>query len=361
MRSQRFGLGTTTAGNRRLLRPAAAIPVLAAMVIAPSLLVPAAPAWAAPPPLTGEILTAGSTSGAGGTLVTAATCSQTSPSTITFTAAGAVASGPYPGSFTEGGVLSVSTAPMSPPQNVDGVPFHQVSAISAVFTITSAAGTVNGTSHLAEAGAVGALCDTYDNQPFGNIADTVTGNFRELMTASDGFGESYDAIITTSGGSFRDTGTSGLLIDDLNLTAQSGPVTVPNGNAFGASFKSNGLAPVPGIGNVTGGGHISPGGRPIVFGFEASSGNGMRGQCDVVDRAAGVKVHCSDVTALARLSSTEVEFFGHATVNGVPTSYVIDATDVADPGAGSDTFDISTGTGYSAAGTLTQGDVQIHS
>ncbi len=179
--------------------------------------------------------------------------------------------------------------------------------------------------------------------------------------ASDGFGESYDAIITTSGGSFRDTRTSGLLIDDLNLTSQSGPVAVQNSNVLSAAFNSSGLTPVSGFGSVTGGGHINPSGRPIVFGFEASSGNGMQGQCDVVDRAAGVKVHCSDVTALAHLTPTEVDFFGHATVNGVATSYVIDATDVANPGAGSDTFSIITGTGYSASGTLTQGDVQVHS
>src|SRR5258708_11779932 len=113
----------------------------------------------------------------GGTVVTGASCSQTSASTIPFTAAGVVASGPYPGSFTEGGVVTVSTAPMSPAQSVDGVPFHQVSAINAVFTISSAAGTVSGTQHLAEPGAVGALCDTYDNQPFGNTGDTVTGTF----------------------------------------------------------------------------------------------------------------------------------------------------------------------------------------
>src|SRR5258708_28111843 len=111
----------------------------------------------------------------GGTVVTGASCSQTSPSTITFTAAGVVASGPYPGSFTEGGVVTVSTAPMSPAQSVDGVPFHQVSAINAVFTISSAAGTVRGTQHLADPGAGLPLCHTYDNQPLGNARDTLNG------------------------------------------------------------------------------------------------------------------------------------------------------------------------------------------
>lgn len=343
------------------LRSAGIAVVAAVSLTGASLLAPAAPALAAPPPLTGEFFSAGATSGNGGTLVTGATCSQTSPSTISFTATGTVGSGPYPGSFTESGVVTVSTAPTSPAQFVDGVPLYQVSSIDAFFTIASAAGTVGGTQHLAEPGAVAGLCDTFDNQPFGNTGDTVTGFFRELIPGGDGFGESYDAIITTSSGSFEDTGTSGLLIDDLNLTSQSGPGTVANSNVLNAAFNSTGLTPVSGVGNVTGGGQISPSGSPIAFGFEARSDAGLKGQCDVVDPAAGVKVHCSDVTGWAQVSSTEVEFFGAATVNGAATSYVIDTTDVADPGSGADTFSISTATGYSASGTVTQGNVQIHS
>jgi hypothetical protein len=344
-------------GFWRLLRSAGMTAATAMGLMAASLLLPTAPAWATPLPLTGEFFAAGSTSGNGGTLVTGATtCSQTSPSTVSFTATGTVASGPYPGSFTDSGVVTVSTAPTSPPQYVNGVPFYQVSAVDAFFTITSAAATVGGTVHLAEPGAVAALCDTYNNQPFGNTGDTATGYFRELMPASDGYGESYDAIITTPSGSFEDTGTSGLLVDDLNLTSQSGPTTILNSNVLTAGFNSSGLTAVSGVDNVTGGGQISP----AAFGLEAKSDNGLHGQCDVVDPAAGLKVHCSDVTAWAQLSPTEVEFFGDATVNGTATSYVIDTQDVATPGTGADTFSISTGTGYSASGTLTQGNVQVH-
>ena len=59
MGSRRFVLGTTSPGHRRLLRPAAAIAALAAILTAASLLVPAARAWAAPQPLTGEVLVVG--------------------------------------------------------------------------------------------------------------------------------------------------------------------------------------------------------------------------------------------------------------------------------------------------------------
>jgi hypothetical protein len=46
-------------------------------------------------------------------------------------------------------------------------------------------------------------------------------------------------------------------------------------------------------------------------------------------------------------------------VNGATTSYRIDVNDLAESGAGSDTFSITAG-GYSAGGTLTQGNVQVH-
>jgi hypothetical protein len=352
--------GPTSAKPGRLLRSVPAAAVLTAGLAA-SFMVGAPPAWATPSPLTGEFLSAGSTSGNGGTLITGATCSQTSPSTITFTASGTVASGPYPGSFTESGVVTISTTPPSPAQSVMGIPFYQVTAVDAFFTIDSAAGTIGGTEHLDGPDNVLALCDTFNNQPFGNTGDTVSGFFRELTPGSDGYGLAYDAIIATPGGSFEDTGQSGLSIDDLNVTASPGSGTVQNSNVLNAAFASSGLIPVSGVGNATGGGQISPNGGPVAFGFEAKSDNGvLKGQCDLVDQAAGVKVHCSDVTAWAQVSPTEVKFFGDATVNGTPTSYIIGTQDLADPGIGADTFSISTGTGYTASGTLTQGNVQIH-
>jgi hypothetical protein len=71
-------------------------------------------------------------------------------------------------------------------------------------------------------------------------------------------------------------------------------------------------------------------------------------------------VHCTDVTSWVQLSPTTVRFSGHATVNGVVTTYEVSTTDIADPGAGNDTFRIVTGTGYSASGTLARGNVQVH-
>lgn len=343
----------------RWRRPVAAT-AIAAGSLAVSFLVAVPPAWAMPSSLTGEVLGAGSTSGDGGILVTSATCSQTSSSTITFTASGTVPVGPYLGSFTESGEVTLSATPASPPQFFDGVPLYLVSRLDAFFTITSPSGTIGGTEHLGAFDNVQAICATFNDQQFGTLNDTVTGFFGELQAGADGYGGTYDAIITTPGGSFEDVGQAGTTIEDSHWSAQSGPQTAPTGNVLNTVFQSSSLTPIAGVGNVTGGGQINPNGNPVTFGFEAKSENGLKGQCDVVDQAAGVKVHCSDVTSWAQVSPTEVEFFGDATVNGAPTTYVIDTQDLANPGSGADTFSISTGTGYQASGTLTDGNIQIH-
>jgi hypothetical protein len=85
----------------------------------------------------------------------------------------------------------------------------------------------------------------------------------------------------------------------------------------------------------------------------------MKGNCTVIDRSAGVKVKCLDVTSYLQIG-LHATFSGHATVNGTATTYRIDVDDPGEPGAGQDTFKIVTGSGYSAGGTLTQGNVQIH-
>jgi hypothetical protein len=308
-----------------------------------------------PPSLSGEIFVAGSSLGAGA-LATSATCSQTSPSTIAFTASG-ISVGPYPGSFSESGFVTISNTPLG--GFVDGLPLYQVSSVDVFFTINSTVGNVTGTKHLADPG-VTALCDTFSSELFGNTGSTVTGFFRELNPAN-GFGESYDAFITTPGGAFEDTGIAGISLTDLSVSVLSGNPVV-NSNTFNEAFISSSLTAVTSVGDATGGGQVSSNGNAVAFGFEARSQNGrLKGQCDVVDKAAGVKLHCSDVTAFVQVSPTEVKFFGNATINGTATTYEIDARDLADSGSGSDTFTVSTSAGYSAGGTLTAGNVQIHS
>lgn len=125
------------------------------------------------------------------------------------------------------------------------------------------------------------------------------------------------------------------------------------------------LLPTSTPGQVTGGGQIpDPSDRnyKVSFGFTAKNSNGvLKGECSVVDQSAAknILIKCQNVTAMVP-SGTHATFFGNATVNGASTDYRIDVDDLAEPGKGHDTFKIQTGSGYTTAGTLTQGNIQVH-
>jgi hypothetical protein len=138
-----------------------------------------------------------------------------------------------------------------------------------------------------------------------------------------------------------------------------GDGVVNGGEPVGGATKTW-VVPEATPGQVTGGG-LAPaatGSDPIAFGFTAKSGEGgLKGHCDVIDRASDVQIKCLDVTALVR-DETRVTLFGNATINGTSTTYRIDVDDLAEAGAGHDTFRIVTATGYKAGGILAAGNVQ---
>ena len=114
---------------------------------------------------------------------------------------------------------------------------------------------------------------------------------------------------------------------------------------------------------VTGGGQVpnATNTDQDAFGFTAQNDSkGPKGECTVVDPSANKKVKCTDVTALVE-TANKATFFGDATVNRTATTYRIDVQDYADPGVGKDTFSIQTASGYQASGTLTNGNIQVHS
>ena len=94
------------------------------------------------------------------------------------------------------------------------------------------------------------------------------------------------------------------------------------------------------------------------FSFSAASNGGLTGSCSVIDRARAKTINCLDVTAFV-VNGDEVTIFGHATENGVATSYVIHAADRARRGAGLDTFSIHVASGYAVSGTLTTGNIRV--
>lgn len=131
----------------------------------------------------------------------------------------------------------------------------------------------------------------------------------------------------------------------------------------GAEATKSWILPTATAGQVTGGGQIpnAAGNSGIAFGFTAKSGQqGIKGECSVVDiaLATNIKIKCTDVTDLV-VSGTHATLFGPATVNGVSTTYRIDVNDNGEPGR-TDTFKIVTASGYSASGTLSGGNIQVH-
>jgi hypothetical protein len=87
--------------------------------------------------------------------------------------------------------------------------------------------------------------------------------------------------------------------------------------------------------------------------------NGIKGNCTVIDRTTNTMAKCLDATAYSQ-TGTHAVFRGHAVVNGTPTTYRITVDDGGEPGAGLDTFSISTDSGYSASGVLADGNIQVH-
>ena len=118
---------------------------------------------------------------------------------------------------------------------------------------------------------------------------------------------------------------------------------------------------VPTVGHVlrkaTGGGRVGS----LLFTFNVSTDrNGtVTGTCTIKDPPTNDTFTCDTITSLV-VSPPHATFSGTGTLNGTTTTFVIDATDNAEPGVGSDTFNIVTGTGFARGGTITEGNIQIH-
>lgn len=159
---------------------------------------PAVHAQAAPPTLTGESLTGTNT-------ITSASCNPDGTSTFSYSASGAAA-GPYVGTFTETGTVTVGPQPIPP--GTFSAPGGTVMSWDATFTITSAApaATITGTKTLlppppGTTADVHGVCEpgTRPNFPPQYAANALNGN--SLL--------GYTATITLADGSqYRDSGTS---------------------------------------------------------------------------------------------------------------------------------------------------------
>jgi Thrombospondin type 3 repeat len=223
------------------MRPTAAVVlVLAATAVC------TAPAAAAPPSLTGEVLSQHTSYT--GPISGVCTAGPGGSASYSMDFAG-TAFGPYPGSFTEHIDATVgpqtTVLPMQPfPDGIDGgqgpddvVPAGQLLSLSASFTITSTTGTVTGTKTLtavvpADSTHAG-TCREWMSEDVGPPFGTVTGAYRDVRA----FDISYQATITTAEGSFPDQGITDLQARQGRISNQSGPLS--NVNDLGESFDSS--------------------------------------------------------------------------------------------------------------------------
>jgi hypothetical protein len=283
-------------------------------------------------------------------------CDPNGTSSFEFTTHG-VATGAYPGTYTESGTLAVGAQDqVGEPLGIRrGFSAGTVLSFDATFTIDSALAQVTGHKSIVtvvpENVAACAIVDTHDFGPLYGICTDVDyqDTFLPLIH--------YDATIVTPTATYSDSGAAVARFEQLKAfcpaLGQGG--FIGPGGVFEEAFYASG--PANTAGQATGGGMIA-GASSVTFGFNAlSTGTTFKGNCSVVDRALGTRVKCLDVTSYVQTGSHGT-FRGNAEVNGTPTAYRIDVTDNGEPGSG-DTFAIATDGGYSAGGFLDGGNIQV--
>ena len=192
---------------------------------------------------------------------------------------------------------------------------------------------------------------------------------------------------------FRDNG-SGVLAVDLTLKNTSGlPLmtwtlsdpsdligTTVGGNRYGwfvidefpvgLAFDNSALVgfqdyctpPPSTVGaKVTAGGWITVTGGKATFGLTAQAKTGEpSGNLTYQDHVTGRTVKSTSITSVI-VSGNCARILGTATVNGAGAfGFDVTVCDNGEPGKDSDTFSITMSDGYSASGTLSGGNVQIH-
>lgn len=115
-------------------------------------------------------------------------------------------------------------------------------------------------------------------------------------------------------------------------------------------------------GAATGGGQLldnqtQSDGVIFAFGFRGDDGR-PAGTCNVSDKTSGISVKCENVMSYVQAGNTATAY-GTAELNGVQTYYKIVVTDNGEPD-GRDTFTLTTQSGYTVGGTVTQGNIQVH-
>ena len=294
-------------------------------------------------------------------VTTTFTCDTEGTSTVNWTAEG-VATGPYPGTFTASGTLTIGpqTLPGAHPPGPgnEGTVAGPVTSFQESFTIHSGATTITGTKILdpqSTSGTIG-TCQTVDQFP---VLDFFDGHGTVVEVHAQ---TRYEASIQGPGGTTTDGGIAFASVNDIQITGScpTGTECQARLAGFNETFSlSDPLIPFPGRAN--GGGHVPAvlGGDKVTFAFHARrDAAGMRGACNVVDNLADRHITCLTVDSYTQVGN-HVSITGQAHDNGTETGYVIEATDNGEPNQGADSFTIGTDSGFVAGGNVTKGNVQV--
>lgn len=290
-----------------------------------------------------------------------ASCDTTSTSTVSWTAEG-IATGPYPGTFTLSGTLTIGPQTMAgshpPTPDREGTVAGPVQSFQESFTIHSGTTTVTGTKTLptqASSGTVG-TCEQVTRFPVLDLFDG-HGTVVEANAATR-----YQATISGPSGTSTDSGLAYAALAELDITGScpAGPTCEARIAGFDETFAlSDRLASTTGSSN--GGGQIAAptGSGKVTFAFDArSDAAGMRATCNIIDHLTGRHVKCETIDSYSQVGS-HVTITGQADDDGVQTGYRINASDNSEPNAGTDSFTIETNTGYEAGGNVAKGNVQV--
>lgn len=143
----------------------------------------------------------------------------------------------------------------------------------------------------------------------------------------------------------------------------AGDVSTPNGRARTHFTKQIGGPTVLARPIVTGGGFIGKDSGEKHFGFnvQANPAGGWSGHLTFLDKASELMLKASTFSAVT-VEGNKVTFSGTGSLQkGSSTSsvsFTVVAVDNGNPGAGNDSFSITLGTGYSASGVLSGGNIK---
>ncbi|MDP8904079.1 MAG: hypothetical protein M3N29_01970 [Chloroflexota bacterium] len=271
--------------------------------------------------------------------------------TISYVAEG-FAFGPYPGTFTESGTVTVTLTALGADS---GIAVGLVTDWTVKFTIDSVIGQVSGKKTISDV-YVTASCSRTQGIFFPPAA------FYDLEQARGTL--DYEATIRTATGTFTDQGRAYASVSHVCVALERPTCDLYESESFLEYFYlSTGVLPLDTTGKATGGGQIGDIGSvaQVSFGFEVKKTEDpdrLHGRCLVNDPAEETRVKCLTVTSYQQVGNTAT-WEGTAEVNGVGEDYRITVQDNGEPNQGIDTFSIATET-YEAGGNVQHGNVQLH-